>query len=308
MTEKTQPSVTVLIPVYNGEEHIGDCLDNLLKQSYDNYQILVVNDGSRDKTLEKLQQYPVKILSYEENKGISYALNYGIDHIDTDYIIRMDADDISHVDRIKIQVDFMEKNPHIFMCGTTVTENIHGDKQADPRWKLAFGEKQVTTVNELRVFYLYHTYLLHPTTIFRTQEWKKKGYRYDSRFDGVEDFELYRRIIMEEEVYQLHLPLVALTKRQGSASDVGVRKTLERLYQANKYFYESFGLCSDTIRLMAKALFPRQYGTTQKELEDIERFTYELMKIDYFNKRVRPDIVHGLFRYLYEEVKQFEKE
>ena len=84
MTEKTQPSVTVLIPVYNGEEHIGDCLDSLLNQSYDNYQILVVNDGSRDKTLEKLQQYPVKILSYEENKGISYALNYGIDHIDTD--------------------------------------------------------------------------------------------------------------------------------------------------------------------------------------------------------------------------------
>ena len=55
LTEKTQPSVTVLIPVYNGEEHIGDCLDSLLNQSYDNYQILVVNDGSRYKTLEKLQ-------------------------------------------------------------------------------------------------------------------------------------------------------------------------------------------------------------------------------------------------------------
>lgn len=300
--------VTVLIPVFNGSRYISTCLENMLSQSYTNYKILVVDDGSTDDTLAILQRYPVEVISYKENKGISYALNLGIERIDTKYTIRMDGDDISHVDRIKIQVDFMKKNPHIFMCGTTVTENIHGDKQADPRWKLAFGDKQVTSVNELRVFYLYHTYLLHPTTIFRTEEWKKKGYRYDSRFDGVEDFELYRRIIMEEEVYQLHLPLVALTKRQGSASDVGERKTLERLYQANKYFYESFGLCSDTIRLLAKALFPRQYGTTKKELEDIERFTYELMKIDYFNTRVRQDIVHGLFRYLYEEVKKFEKE
>lgn len=300
--------VTVLIPVFNGSGYIGTCLENMLSQSYTNYKILVVDDGSTDDTLDILQRYPVDVISYKENKGISHALNLGIERIDTKYTVRMDGDDISHVDRIKIQVDFMEKNPHIFMCGTTVTENNHGDKQADPRWRLAFGDKQVTTVNELRVFYLYHTYLLHPTTIFRTEEWKKKGYRYDSRFDGVEDFELYRRIIMEEEVYQLHLPLVALTKRQGSASDVGARKTLERLYQANKYFYESFGLYSDTIRLLAKAIFPRQYGMTQKELEDIERFTYELMKIDYFNTRVRQDIVHGLFRYLYEEVKKFEKE
>ncbi|MDY2956734.1 MAG: glycosyltransferase family 2 protein [Lachnospiraceae bacterium] len=299
--------VTVLIPVFNGSRYISTCLENMLSQSYTNYKILVVDDGSTDDTLAILQRYPVEVISYKENKGISHALNLGIERIDTKYTVRMDGDDISHVDRIKIQVDFMEKNPHIFMCGTTVTENKQADKQADPRWKLAFGDKRVTTVNELQVFYLYHTYLLHPTTIFRTQEWKKKGYCYDSRFDGVEDFELYRRIIMEEEVYQLHLPLVALTKRQGSASDVGVRKTLERLYQANKYFYESFGLSSDTIRLLAKTLFPRQYGTTQKELEDIERFTYELMKIDYFNKRIKPDIVHGLFRYLYEEVKKFEK-
>ena len=64
MTEKTQPSVTVLIPVYNGEEHIGDCLDSLLNQSYDNYQILVVNDGSRDKTLENYINSKLKLINY----------------------------------------------------------------------------------------------------------------------------------------------------------------------------------------------------------------------------------------------------
>ena len=161
MTEKTQPSVTVLIPVYNGEEHIGDCLDSQLNQSYDNYQILVVNDGSRDKTLEKLQQYPVKILSYEENKGISYALNYGIDHIDTDYIIRMDADDLAHYDRIRIQVNFMENNPRIFMSGcTSYPGPIHGNK-----WEVTFGERRLTTFNELRTFYLFHPYLLHPERV-----------------------------------------------------------------------------------------------------------------------------------------------
>lgn len=100
MCQKKQPSVAVLIPVYNEEDQIGECLDSLLNQTYENYQILVVNGGSSDKTLEKWQEYPVKILSYEENKGISYALDYGIDRIDTGYIIRMDADDLAHCDRI----------------------------------------------------------------------------------------------------------------------------------------------------------------------------------------------------------------
>ncbi|MCQ8263678.1 glycosyltransferase family 2 protein [Streptococcus suis] len=297
MSEKTQPSVTVLIPVYNGEEHIGDCLDSLLKQSYDNYQIVVVNDGSRDKTLEKLQQYPVKILSYEENKGISYALNYGIDHIDTDYIIRMDADDLAHYDRIRIQVNFMENNPQVFMSGcTSYPGPVHGNK-----WEVAFGERRLTTFNELRTFYLFHPYLLHPGVIFRTKSWKEKGYRYDSRFDGVEDFELHRRIIMEEEVYLLHLHLIHVRAREGSASSVPQSVTLERLNRVNRHFYQSHGVPYEGDMLyLGKTMFPATYSTSRAELEKAENFACQLLEVDYFKQRLKRDIIKPLFAYLYQ--------
>lgn len=297
-------SVTVLIPVYNGEKYIKTGIESMLNQSYKNYKILVVNDGSTDNTLEVLKKYPIEIISYEKNRGISYALNLGIKNIDSDYIIRMDGDDVSHFDRIKIQVEFMEKNPLVFMCATTVIENLN---LKDNKWEVAFKEKKLTTPNELRVFYLYHTYLLHPTTIFRTKEWKQKKYKYNSQFDGVEDFELYRRVIMEEEVYQLHLPLVALTKREDSTSSVGIENTLHRLYLANKYFYEKLNVKSETIKLLAKTVFPKVYNTTKEELQEIEQFTYKLMDRNYFKKRIKEDIVKGLFNYLNEEIKRYEE-
>lgn len=291
--------VTVLIPVYNGAEHIEPCLKSILHQSYSDYKVLVVNDGSKDNTLEVLKKYPVEVLSYEENKGISYALNTGIAHIDSEYIMRMDADDIAHYDRVRIQVDFMEKNPGVFMCGTTVIENRN---LTNTHWEVAFGSKKITTVNELRLFYLYHTYLLHPTLIFRTKPWKEKGYWYDSRFDGVEDFELHRRVIMEEAVYQLHLPLVALTKRNNSASSVGNEKTLQRLYLAHQHFYGNFQIEGEILKLLGKGLFPRIYGTTKAELQAIEKFTYQLLEKDYFKQRIREDIIKGLFQFLYSEI------
>ncbi len=293
------PSATVLLPVYNVGDYIGKCLESMLNQSYANYKILVVNDGSTDDTLDIVKKYPVQVISYEKNMGISHALNMGIDHIDTDYTIRMDGDDISHRDRIQIQINFMEKNPEIFMSGCTSTLT----SQLDNNWDLKFAEKKMTTAKELRLFYLYHTYLLHPSIIFRTKQWQKKNYRYDSQFNGVEDFELHRRIIMEEEVYQLHLPLISLTSRDGSASSTTTENTLHRLFLANKHYYERFGITGETIKIMAKALFPHVYSTTKIELQEIEQFTYKILEHDYFKEKITKEMVAGLFNHLYAEVK-----
>ncbi|NQG97665.1 glycosyltransferase family 2 protein [Streptococcus suis] len=298
MTSSLEPSVTVLIPVYNGEDFIGECLESLLHQSYSNYEIMVIDDGSTDGTLEKLKEYPVKVLSYQENRGISYALNYGIDQIETDYIIRMDADDLAHYDRIRLQVKFMENNPMVFMGGCT----SHLGPVQSNKWEVAFGEKRLTTSNELRIFYLFHPYLLHPGVIFRTKAWKDKGYRYDSNFDGVEDFELHRRIIMEEEVYLLHLPLIYVREREGSASSVSQSETLARLDRANRNFYQSHGIPYRTMLFLGKTVFPATYSLSKKELEMIEIFSFQLLTYDYFKDRLKEDILRKFFSYLHQLV------
>lgn len=92
------PLITVVIPVYNGEKFIKTCLENVLGQSYKNLEIIVVNDGSTDKSAEIAAQYPVKTVTHEKNSGLSAARNTGIDNATGDYIHFMDVDDLLNTD------------------------------------------------------------------------------------------------------------------------------------------------------------------------------------------------------------------
>lgn len=292
MSEKKQPSVTVLIPVYNGAEHIGECLESVLHQSYEQYKVVVVNDGSTDNTLEVLRNYPeVEVLSYEENKGISYALNYGIDHIDTDYIVRMDADDIMHPQRLEIQVKFMEDNPDVFMMGTTC---LRYDGKMD--WVPEY--KRVFLVNELRFLYLFHPVILHPTVIFRATSFKEKGYRYRSDMDGAEDFALFKELVFKETVVNIDYPLMKIRKRPNSASSVGRDRTLDLLERVNRDFLQThhFYDFSDKIRTLGKILYPVHYQATEEEIQSVRELILKM--VSHFNLTVQVD------RFIQQQIKE----
>ncbi|HAB66354.1 MAG TPA: glycosyltransferase family 2 protein, partial [Firmicutes bacterium] len=87
--------ISIIIPVYNGEKFIEDCINSILKQTYSNYEIVLVNDGSVDKTREIIESFDnEKIRLFNiENNGVSNARNFGIEHATGDYILFVDADD-----------------------------------------------------------------------------------------------------------------------------------------------------------------------------------------------------------------------
>ncbi len=90
---KKEPLVSVVIPVYNREKHIKKCLELITNQTYKNLEIIVVNDGSTDSSMEIAKQYPVKIIEHPKNRGLSAARNTGIDNAAGKYIHFMDDDD-----------------------------------------------------------------------------------------------------------------------------------------------------------------------------------------------------------------------
>ena len=105
------PLVSVVLPVYNAEEYISEALKSILNQTYDNLEVVVVNDGSTDHSLHVIRSLAdkrVKIIS-RENRGLVASLNEGIDAASGDYIARMDADDISHPERISKQIRLLEE-------------------------------------------------------------------------------------------------------------------------------------------------------------------------------------------------------
>ena len=117
------PLVSILVPCYNHELYIEECLLSILKQDYDNFELIVVNDGSTDASAEKIealrQVYGFQFYQ-QENKGVSAALNNALGHARGDLIVTHDSDDVMLAGRIRRQVSYMLEHPEVGLLGAKV--------------------------------------------------------------------------------------------------------------------------------------------------------------------------------------------
>lgn len=120
--EKSNPLVSIVIPVHNAEEYVREALDSCINQTYTNLEIVVVDDKSEDGTLNILREYEqrdsrVKVLAVEKQNGLGNVINIGIRESNGKYIARMDADDIMCPERIEKQARYLESNPNCVAVG-----------------------------------------------------------------------------------------------------------------------------------------------------------------------------------------------
>lgn len=114
------PCVSVVMPVYNGEIYLKDALQSILNQSLKNIEIIIVNDGSTDNSIDIIESFSdkrIKLIN-QENRGLAKSLNTAVYAASAKYIARMDADDICHKDRLLEQFNFLEKNSSYVIVGT----------------------------------------------------------------------------------------------------------------------------------------------------------------------------------------------
>lgn len=123
MKKRLHPTVSVIIPAHNAQEFLAEAIDSILHQTFSDFELIIVNDGSTDQTGKIAQQYAqqdkrVKVISYRQNKGESAAANLGFLKSKGKYIARMDADDIAHSRRLEKQVRFLDKHPNYIVVGS----------------------------------------------------------------------------------------------------------------------------------------------------------------------------------------------
>lgn len=176
------------MPVYNAEKYIRLSIDSILNQSFTDLECIIVDDGSTDSTREIIRSYSDKrIIIIENRHNFIDSLNVGLQTARGKYIARMDADDIMHPDRIKIQHAIMEAEPSITICGTWmkhIGDNVPPNSIAN-------------TLNGLiempLVFFLRGNYLFHPTVMVRKEFLIKHKLQYEC-YSYAEDYKLWTEI------------------------------------------------------------------------------------------------------------------
>jgi glycosyltransferase involved in cell wall biosynthesis len=196
------PELTVLMPVFNSEKYLADAIDSMLAQTFADFEFLILDDGSTDNSVAIIQSYQdtrIRFYRNEKNMGITPTLNKGIELATTDYIARMDADDISYPDRLQKQFTYLKAHPDCALVSALVRV-ISEDGQfiRQDRFK-----------SELFYYNLtFSCWIYHPTVMYRKQAVEKVK-RYSTAY--AEDYELFWQLSRHFKLY--NLPEVLLDYR-----------------------------------------------------------------------------------------------
>lgn len=202
-----KPRISVVMPVHNGEDYIEPAVDSVLNQTFSDFELIVVDDGSSDRTVERLQKYPDSRLRIYQQlpQGLAPALNQGLRLCQGEFVARMDADDICLPKRFERQVTFLEAHPEVVAVGSEVL-------LIDPDgWPIALrGHHQSHPQIEKELLAGLGGAITHPTLMVRQQALAKIGGYSEARPTN-EDLQLYLQL---GEVGQLaNLPEVLLHYR-----------------------------------------------------------------------------------------------
>lgn len=208
--------VSVVMPAYNAEKYIDESIKSILNQSYNNFEFIIINDGSTDRTKDIILSYSDKRIVYlenEKNSGIVITLNRGLEKANGKYIARMDADDIAAKTRLAKQVAYMEKNEDVGVLGTGV--RLFGENIQE--------EGRVFTRNseQLKAELIFNSCVAHPTVMIRSSVLKDNQLKYNSEYAGAEDYLLWWEIAKVSKIatlsdalvkYRIHSTQVTKTK------------------------------------------------------------------------------------------------
>ena len=179
--------VSIILSLYNSEKTVDKTIQSILMQSYKNYEVIIINDGSTDKTYEILKKYnkkkKIKIFNFNRNLGLATRLNYAIKKSIGDYIVRIDSDDLMTKKRIIHQLNQFKKDGSLDVVGGSAL------------YINALKKKKIYTIkkdSEIKNKMIYYNPIIHSSVMFKKKSIIKLG-GYDKNFLRCQDYELWLR-------------------------------------------------------------------------------------------------------------------
>lgn len=210
--------VTVLMPVYNAERYLAEAIESILHQTYHDFEFMIINDGSTDQSEKIILNYQqqddrINYVKNSKNLKLIATLNKGVRLAKGKYIVRMDADDISTVDRIEKQVAYMESHHSVGVCGSYF--RVFGEEIKNPYIvKRPLGDKVI------KASMLFTNPVGHPNVIIRKSIMVDNNLWYDTRFYRIEDWGLWTTLINKCDF--ANLPEVLLYYRKTDTQETAL--------------------------------------------------------------------------------------
>lgn len=212
------PKISVILPVYNGGKYLKEAIDSILKQTFINYEFIIIDDGSTDDSSDLINLYSDERIKFikQNNNGLAYSLNIGIKKSSGRYIARMDQDDISHPERFKKQIDFMENHNEYVAIGTWAN-------YISKEGKFLYTSKTPYIDADLRQGLPYVCPFVHSSVMIRTDALKEVGgYKDGGRYFYQEDILLWIDLSRIGKLYNLPEALQTYRILPNSASKMSI--------------------------------------------------------------------------------------
>lgn len=227
------PSVSVVMPVYNGGQYLAEAIHSILYQAFPDFELIIIDDGSTDHTPEMISSFHDKrivLLTNTRNRGNYASRNLGMEHARGKYICVMDADDVALPHRLEKQYTYMEQNPGTGICGSFI-QNIPS----------GFCPEFIVDEQLLKVAFLSNNYCSHPSLILRKEFLLRFQLHYNEEYRYAADFDLCARGFRHFRVqnipevllqYRRHAGQISTAKfaeQQKYADDIRIRQLTENL-------------------------------------------------------------------------------
>lgn len=286
------PIVTVLLPVYNAERYIALAIESILKQSFRDFELLIINDGSTDSSIEIIRSFKderIRLVTNETNLKLIATLNKGIQLARGRYIARMDADDISLPDRLQKQVDFMESHPNVGVCGAWF------EPLELPGKAVKYPERD----ENIRIMMLYQTPFCHPVVMLRKEVMVQQSIFFSPDFIHGEDYEMWVRLSSFTRFANIPEVLLQYRSHQSSVSASYPAIQKEKTYTVIRLVFEKTGLSitDDEIDLFRDIVYA-QFKANKDFIKLAEKL---LMKLVEANKQTRYLPVEELHQFVSEK-------
>lgn len=287
-----EKNVSVCMAVYNGEKYLREAIDSILNQTYPYFELIIINDGSTDNSENLILSYTDKRIRYlknDTNKGLIYTRNRALAEVNTKYTAILDCDDVSLPERLEKQINFLEKNTDVAVCGTWGLMINEESK--------IFGHKIMPEFNPktVNVEMLFRNQFIHSSVMYQTKIAKDNG-GYQA-VNGCEDYGLFAKISMTNKLANIPEFLTYYREHEKGISKTNTKEINVGEIEILKSLYDRFN-CPEEYLDIPKSIIANKISQIDSKI--VNPFFTHLLKVNneakYYNIK---DFKSVIFKHWY---------